>query len=64
VRLLDKKGISVSRVMVPELATDASYSLDDAGQWHEDWPPSPGQVNAPPPLGGPMMLEEPGKHHK
>lgn len=29
------------------LAPDASWSRDDAGVWHSDWPPSPGAPNSP-----------------
>lgn len=45
--LTDANGRLVGRVSIPALAPDASYSKDTAGNWHSDWPPTPGRVNLP-----------------
>jgi hypothetical protein len=47
VRLLDLNGIAVDVVAFGALAPNASYSRDEVGFWHDDWPPSPGGPNAP-----------------
>lgn len=47
VRLLDPAGRVVQAVVFDQLAPSASYSRDDAGAWHDDWPPSPGGPNLP-----------------
>ncbi len=47
VRLIDGDGIAVDTVLFGRLALNASYSRDDAGAWHDDWPPSPGGPNLP-----------------
>jgi hypothetical protein len=46
--LLQPDGTVVDSVIFGPLPPDASYSRDDAGLWHADWPPSPGLPNAPP----------------
>jgi hypothetical protein len=46
-RLLDRAGRLVDSVTLPNLPADASYSLDMAGAWHADWPPTPGKPNSP-----------------
>jgi hypothetical protein len=48
VRLLGPNGDLADAVVFDELATDASYSRDEAGAWHANWPPSPGAPNIPP----------------
>jgi hypothetical protein len=48
VRLVAADGKVVDLVSYGQLAPNASYSLDAAGLWHSDWPPSPGAPNAPP----------------
>ncbi len=48
VRLLDPAGDVVDAVVFGELPPNASYSRDDIGTWHDDWPPSPGGPNVPP----------------
>jgi hypothetical protein len=48
VRLLDPDGVVVDAVVFGQLAPNASYSRDDVGMWHDDWPPSPGAPNQPP----------------
>ncbi len=48
VRLLDGDGAVVDAVAFGQLAPNTSYSRDDAGTWHDDWPPSPGEPNRPP----------------
>jgi hypothetical protein len=45
-RLLDAKGALIDSVRYPALRADQSYSRDADGDWHADWPPSPGQPNA------------------
>ena len=47
VRLIDPAGAVVDDVVVIPLARDVSYSRDDAGIWHDNWPPSPGAPNVP-----------------
>jgi hypothetical protein len=47
VRLSDADGTAVDAVILDALAGDASYSRDEAGDWHADWPPSPGALNLP-----------------
>jgi hypothetical protein len=48
VRLLSPEGVVVDAVAFGQLAPNASYSRDDFGTWHADWPPSPGLPNQPP----------------
>ena len=50
VRLLDPEGAVADAVVFGQLAPNASYSRDEAGSWHDDWPPSPGSANLPPGL--------------
>lgn len=52
VRLLSPEGVVVDAVAFGQLAPNASYSRDDFGTWHADWPPSPGLPNQPPLVGG------------
>ncbi|MDQ7030653.1 MAG: lamin tail domain-containing protein [Ardenticatenia bacterium] len=49
VRLLGPHGQVLDAVTLPALAPDASFSRDERGAWHADWPPSPGAPNRPPP---------------
>jgi hypothetical protein len=46
-RLLNKPRQLIDVVTVPVLPADASYSLDNLGIWHADWPPTPGESNSP-----------------
>jgi hypothetical protein len=46
--LIQPDGVAADGALFGSLGADASYSLDDAGGWHEDWPPSPGAVNRRP----------------
>jgi hypothetical protein len=46
-RLLGPDGEVRDRVAFAPLAPDASYSLDENGIWHYDWPASPGRPNLP-----------------
>lgn len=45
VRLKDAKGRLIDRVKYERLPNDASTSRDAVGNWHTDWPPSPGTPN-------------------
>jgi hypothetical protein len=45
--LFDKAGKRVDQIVLPELPADTSYSRDAAGQWHADWPATPGEPNSP-----------------
>jgi hypothetical protein len=56
VQLIGVAAEVVGSVTYDALGLDASYSRDEAGAWHSDWPPSPGRVNAP---SGPTMIPEP-----
>lgn len=47
IRLLDARGRLVETVTYGALTPDASQSRDAAGQWHLDYPPSPGASNLP-----------------
>lgn len=47
VRLIDPAGAVVDAVALRPLARNASYSRDEAGIWHDNWPPSPGTPNRP-----------------
>jgi hypothetical protein len=51
-RLRIPSGMLVETVTFGQLAADASYSRDDGGEWHTDWPPSPGSTNLPIALAG------------
>jgi len=57
IQLIGGEAKVVDSVNYGALGTDASYSRDEGGAWHADWPPSPGRVNAP---SGPTMVPEPG----
>jgi hypothetical protein len=57
VQLIGATAEVVDSVTYGALGPDASYSRDETGAWHSDWPPSPGRVNAP---SGPTMVPEPG----
>jgi hypothetical protein len=52
--LLDPDGVVVDAVAFGQLAANASYSRDELGTWHSDWPPSPGAANQPPAPGSEM----------
>jgi len=62
VRLLTPDGAVVDSVTFGPLAPNSSLSRDEAGEWHTDWPPSPGQPNQPPVIEqietGPLILLE------
>ena len=45
VRLKDAQGRMIDRVQYDAVSPDGSYSRDEAGGWHADWPPSPGAPN-------------------
>jgi hypothetical protein len=45
IRLLDPTGNVVDAVVFGQLLPNASYSRDEVGTWHDDWPPSPGGPN-------------------
>jgi hypothetical protein len=47
VQLIGPDGVMVDQVTFGSLPPNASYSLDDEGVWHADWPPSPGAPNTP-----------------
>ncbi len=47
VQWMDPNRITVDVVAFGELALNASYSRDEFGVWHNDWPPSPGGPNLP-----------------
>lgn len=47
-RLLQPDSMVVDLVIFGSLPPDASYSRDETGLWHPDWPPSPGAPNLPP----------------
>jgi len=47
VRLLAADGKVVDVVDYGQLAPNASWCRDEAGIWHNDWPPSPGAPNQP-----------------
>jgi hypothetical protein len=47
----------VDSVVYVALGPDASYSRDEYGVWHSDWPPSPGRANSP---SGPVLVPSPG----
>jgi hypothetical protein len=48
VRLLGPDSTVVDDVTLDVLPPDASYSRDESGSWHSNWPPSPGAPNSPP----------------
>ena len=47
VRLLGPDDAVVESVVFGSLGPNASYSRDEGGGWHADWPPSPGAPNLP-----------------
>lgn len=47
IMLVNAQGQVMGRLSVPELSPDTSYSRDNQGLWHTDWPPSPGAPNQP-----------------
>jgi hypothetical protein len=47
-RLLQPDSTVVDSVTFGLLPPDSSYSRDETGLWHPDWPPSPGGPNLPP----------------
>jgi hypothetical protein len=47
IQLLDSKDRLQDGMSYPVLPADASYSRDKFGEWHSDWPPSPGHPNWP-----------------
>jgi hypothetical protein len=47
VQLIGPDGVMIDQVTFGPLPPNASYSLDDEGVWHADWPPSPGAPNMP-----------------
>jgi hypothetical protein len=48
VQLRSADGRTVDRVRYDAIPGDGSYSRDDAGDWHADWPPSPGAPSGQP----------------
>ncbi len=48
VRLLSPSRTPIESVPFGQLGADASYSRDEEGSWHSDWPPTPGGPNLPP----------------
>jgi hypothetical protein len=58
VRLLDPDGTVLDAVAFGELAPNASYSRDEVGVWHADWPPSPGLPNQPSPVSAGAHLRQ------
>jgi hypothetical protein len=48
VRLLKLDGTIADLARYHAPVADVSYSRDDAGVWHADWPASPGATNLPP----------------
>jgi hypothetical protein len=61
VRLLNPDGAVVDTVGFGPLASGVSYSRDEVGTWHADWPPSPGAPNQPPML---VVEKEPGRRFR
>jgi hypothetical protein len=60
VRLLNPEGmVVVDTVSFGELAPNASYSRDEDGLWHADWPPSPGLPNHPEPASARASVGQP-----
>ena len=49
VRLLTPNGEVWDEESYAAAGPDQAWSRDEAGGWHDDWPPSPGTPNAPPP---------------
>jgi len=47
-QLWTRQGRLGDAVRLPALPPGASYSRDTLGQWHADWPPSPGATNVRP----------------
>ena len=47
-RLIRPDATLADIVQYPPISPTHSYSRDSAGVWHTDWPPSPGEPNAPP----------------
>lgn len=47
-RLLQPDSTVVDEVIFGSLPPDTSYSRDETGLWHPDWPPSPGLPNLAP----------------
>lgn len=47
VRLIRPNGRPIDAVRYGVLASDASYSIDEEGVWHDDWEPTPGAANSP-----------------
>jgi hypothetical protein len=43
--LLAPEGTVVDAITFGPLPPNASYSRDEDGTWHADWPPSPGGPN-------------------
>ena len=50
VRLIDPDGTVVDVVILDAFDPEASCSRDGDGDWHADWPPSPGALNLPWPM--------------
>lgn len=61
VRLIAPDGTLMDTMTFDALDSDASYSRDETGTWHDGWPPSPGRRNAPPsPTATPTHTPTPG----
>ncbi|MDQ4077454.1 MAG: lamin tail domain-containing protein, partial [Chloroflexota bacterium] len=48
-RLLAADGTVLDELTYSSAVYDQTWSRDDAGVWHDDWSPSPGLPNVPPP---------------
>jgi hypothetical protein len=55
VYLSNNNGQLVDMVVYTALPADASFSRDNFGRWHNDWPPSPGKFNSPSGAGCPAV---------
>jgi hypothetical protein len=47
IRMFNEVVKLVDQVILPKLPADTSYSLDETGTWHADWPTTPGEPNTP-----------------
>jgi hypothetical protein len=47
IQIFNDEGEFVDGIILPEVPADASYSRDSHGTRHDDWPPTPGEPNAP-----------------
>ncbi|MGH2541583.1 MAG: lamin tail domain-containing protein, partial [Ardenticatenaceae bacterium] len=54
-RLLAPNGDVLDSYSYPSVAQDQAWSRDESGIWRDDWPPSPGAPNMPPPTPTPTL---------